>query len=116
MLTNLLDNAIKFTEPGGRVTVRIEQTDAHVRLAVVDTGVGIAPEHLPHILERFYQGDPARSGAGSGLGLSICQWIALAHGGSIQAASEPGRGSTFTVLLPVEPSGPSTRSRGPEIG
>ena len=68
LLTNLLDNAIKFTEPGGRVTVRIEQTDAHVRLAVVDTGVGIAPEHLPHIFERFYQADPARSVQGAGWG------------------------------------------------
>jgi heavy metal sensor kinase len=112
LLTNLVDNAIKFTAPtaagpavDGRATIRLELEpttagDA-VRLRVVDTGAGIDAEHLPHVFERFYQVDPARSAVGTGLGLSICRWIAEAHGGSIAASSVPGRGSTFTVLLPT---------------
>jgi heavy metal sensor kinase len=110
LLINLVDNAIKFTEPGGRVAVRAERAGAageresQARLVIADTGVGIAPEHLSHVFERFYQADPARSAGGSGLGLSICQWIAQVHGGSIHAASTPGRGSTFTVLLPAAPA------------
>jgi heavy metal sensor kinase len=105
LLMNLLDNAIKFTEPGGRVTICAERTGAagesRAQLVISDTGVGIAPEHLPHLFGRFYQADPARSAGGTGLGLSICQWIAEVHGGSIHVASTPGRGSTFTVLLPT---------------
>jgi heavy metal sensor kinase len=108
LLMNLIDNAIKFTEPGGCVTIRAEGVGAagesQVRLVIADTGAGIAPEHLPHIFDRFYQADPARSAGGTGLGLSICQWIAEVHGGSIHAASTPGRGSTFTVLLPAAPA------------
>jgi signal transduction histidine kinase len=101
LVTNLVDNAIKFTEPGGAVTIRVERADEHTRLVVVDTGIGISQERLPHIFERFYQADPARSSEGVGLGLSICRWIAEAHGGSIQASSEPARGSTFAVSLPA---------------
>jgi heavy metal sensor kinase len=105
LLMNLVDNAIKFTEPGGRVVLHAERAGAagesQARLVIADTGVGIAPEHLPHVFERFYQADPARSARGTGLGLSICQWIAEAHGGSIHAESAPGRGTTFTVLLPA---------------
>jgi heavy metal sensor kinase len=100
LLTNLVDNAVKFSEPGGSVTLRIEVADDQVRIVVADTGVGIASEHLPHIFERFYQADPARSSAGSGLGLSICRWIAEAHGGQLEVKSAPGSGSTFTVVLP----------------
>ena len=98
LVTNLVDNAIKFTEPGGSVTLRVEAAGEEARLAVEDTGVGIAPEHLPHVFERFYQADPARSVGGSGLGLSICRWIVEAHGGSIVATS--GEGSAFVVVLP----------------
>jgi heavy metal sensor kinase len=107
LVTNLVDNAIKFTGPvddgAGRVSIGLERIEDQARLRVVDNGVGILPEHLPHLFERFYQADPARSAGGTGLGLSICRWIAEAHGGSIHAASErpPGRGSTFTVLLPT---------------
>jgi heavy metal sensor kinase len=105
LLMNLLDNAIKFTEPGGRVAIDAQRAGAadesQARLVIADTGLGIAPEHLPHVFDRFYQADPARSAGGTGLGLSICQWIAEAHGGSIHAASVPGRGSTFTVVLPA---------------
>jgi len=102
LLLNLLDNAIKYTPSGGRVTAGWSTNSAQVDLWVRDTGAGIAPEHLPHIFDRFYRADKARSRAqgGVGLGLSICRWIAEAHGGSISAESEPGRGSTFTVRLP----------------
>jgi signal transduction histidine kinase len=101
LLTNLVDNAVKFNEPGGAVTLRIELADDQARIVVADTGVGIASEHLPHIFERFYQADPARSSSGSGLGLSICRWIVEAHGGHLDVESAPGSGSTFTVVLPA---------------
>jgi heavy metal sensor kinase len=103
LLLNLLDNAIKYTPPGGRVTAGWSTNDTQVELRVHDTGVGIAPEHLPHIFDRFYRVDKARSRAegGAGLGLSICRWIAEAHGGSISVESAPGQGSTFTVRLPT---------------
>jgi signal transduction histidine kinase len=100
-VTNLLDNAIKFTEPGGSVTLQVDRTDGHARLIVADPGAGIAAEHLPHIFERFYQANPARSSAGSDLGLSICHWIAEAHGGHIDIRSASGSGTTLTVVLPT---------------
>jgi heavy metal sensor kinase len=102
LLLNLLDNAIKYTPSGGRVTAGWSTDSTQVELWVRDTGAGIAPEHLPHIFDRFYRADKARSRAegGVGLGLSICRWIAEAHGGSISAESEPDRGSTFTARLP----------------
>jgi heavy metal sensor kinase len=102
---NLLDNAIKYTPEGGRVAVVLgKEGDAPVVL-VRDTGVGIPPEHLPRVFDRFYRVDKARSRAlgGSGLGLSIAQSIVAAHGGRIELASEPGRGTTCTVTLPAEP-------------
>ena len=102
LITNLLDNAIKFTPPGGAVSLRAEGHAAGARLTISDTGVGVPAGHLPHIFERFYQADPARSSAGSGLGLSICRWIVQAHDGAIEATSEEGKGMTFTVLLPSE--------------
>jgi heavy metal sensor kinase len=104
LITNLLDNAIKFTDPGGRVSLLVGRDGDRARLVVADTGVGIPPDRLPHIFERFYQVDPARASKGSGLGLSISRWIAEAHGGSIGVASGPGRGSTFTVMLPMDVS------------
>jgi heavy metal sensor kinase len=103
LVTNLLDNAIRFTEPGGSITVRLEGNDASAALCVTDTGIGIPPEHLPHVFERFYQVDPARASVGCGLGLSICKWIASAHGGTIQAASGKTGGTEMTVVLPKGP-------------
>jgi len=99
---NLLDNAIKYTPGGGRVEVVTETRDSTVRLSVRDTGVGISPEHQPHVFERFYRVDKARSRSegGSGLGLSIAQAIVAAHGGTIAIQSEPGSGTTCTVTLP----------------
>jgi heavy metal sensor kinase len=103
LVTNLLDNAIHFTEAGGSVTVRVEVTDAAALLRVTDTGIGIPPEHLPHVFERFYQVDAARNSVGSGLGLSICHWIASAHGGAIEAANGEEGGTEMTVVLPMRP-------------
>jgi heavy metal sensor kinase len=105
LLLNLLDNAVKHTGPGGEVHLEWGARDGVAEVSVRDTGSGIAPEHLPHLFERFYRVDAARSRAdgGAGLGLSICRWIAEAHGGSISVESTPGRGSTFTVRLPLAP-------------
>lgn len=102
LMLNLLDNAVKYTPNGGTIDVSWSGSNHHAEVAVSDSGPGIAAEHLPHIFDRFYRVDKARSRAegGVGLGLSICRWVAEAHGGSIQAASSPGRGSTFTVRLP----------------
>ena len=96
----LLDNALKYTPPGGRILVHLEPAGNDARLAVSDTGVGIDPKDLPHIFERFYRADHARQAGGTGLGLSIAEWIAAQHGGKIEVVSTPGCGSTFTVCLP----------------
>lgn len=104
LVTNLVDNAMKFTAPGGSVLLQVEKAGLAARLTVRDTGVGIAEEHLAHIFERFYQANPARSSAGTGLGLSICRWIAKAHGGTIEATSDEGKGTTFVVVLPASSS------------
>jgi signal transduction histidine kinase len=103
VVLNLLDNAIRYTHPGGRVWVTVSQTTSEACLTVRDTGIGIAPEHLPHLFERFYRADPARGrtqGSSSGLGLSIVEWIVRMHGGSVAVESQVGRGSCFTVHLP----------------
>jgi len=103
LLLNLLDNAGRYTAPGGRVTVGWAVGNGQAEVWVRDTGEGIAPEYLPHIFERFYRVDKARSRAagGAGLGLSICRWIAEAHGGSISVESAPGQGTAFTVTFPM---------------
>ncbi|MBC7223793.1 MAG: HAMP domain-containing protein [Anaerolineae bacterium] len=100
-LVNLVDNAIKYTPRGGEVWLSLYRDQEWVRLEVRDTGIGIAPEDLPHIFERFYRADRARSSSGgTGLGLSIADWIARAHGGQITVRSKVGEGSTFTLWLP----------------
>jgi two-component system phosphate regulon sensor histidine kinase PhoR len=100
VLTNLLHNAIKFTLPGGAITVGGEADAAEVRVWVRDTGVGIPPEALPHVFERFYKVDKARTSGGSGLGLAIVKHTIQAHGGRTWAESTPGQGSTFSFSLP----------------
>lgn len=102
LLVNLMDNALRYTPPGGTVTVGLIRRHGWAVLEVHDTGIGIAPEHLPRIFDRFYRVDHARSrdAGGTGLGLAICQWIAEAHSGRIEVESRLGVGSTFTVLLP----------------
>ena len=101
LLLNLLDNAIKYTPAGGRVTVGWSPGE-RVEVWVRDTGEGIPEEHIPHLFDRFYRVDKARSRAegGVGLGLAISRWIAEAHGGSMSVQSVPGKGSTFSVLVP----------------
>ena len=104
VLTNLLENALRYTPSGGTVTVRAARRGTSVAIMVTDTGVGIPAEHLPHIFQRFYRVDKSRSrsGGGSGLGLTIAKHLVEAHGGQIWAESPgPGRGSTFTFTLPV---------------
>jgi len=103
LLLNLVDNSIKYTPAGGDVTLTLKREADWVQVGVQDTGIGIAPEDLVHIFDRFYRADPSRTRpGGSGLGLAIAQWIAQAHGGRIQAESRPGQGSRFTVWLPDE--------------
>ena len=104
VLLNLVGNALQYTPPGGRVCIRARSQGKAVLLAVEDTGIGIAPDHLPHVFERFYRADRSRSraGGGSGIGLTIAQHLVEAHGGQIRAASEGiGRGSVFSFTLPA---------------
>ena len=101
MLLNMVTNAIKYTPQGGTIALALEQDDGAVTFSVRDSGIGIAPGDLPHIFDRFWRADPARSRTGDrpgvGLGLAITKWIAEAHGGSITVQSRPGRGSAFIV-------------------
>jgi len=96
----LLDNAIRHTLTGGKITINLEKSQQGILLSVTDTGEGINPDHLQNIFERFYQSDTSRSKGGTGLGLSIAKWIVESHKGKISALSTPGKGSVFTVLLP----------------
>ena len=100
---NLLDNAVKYSKRGGTITVQARVEDHRVRLSVTDEGVGIRESDVPRIFERFYRADKARSRelGGTGLGLSIVKHIAQLHGGSVEAESQLGRGTTVSVLLPV---------------
>jgi len=104
LLSNLLDNAIKFTPEGGQVTTMLLKNDSGVELQVSDTGIGIPPGKMPHIFDRFYQVDASRSGVarGTGLGLQICKRIADAHGGMISVQPNAGSGVTFSVMLPSQ--------------
>ena len=113
VLGNLLDNALRHTPAGGRVSLSCRRVDEWVEYAVADTGEGIPAEHLPHLFDRFYRVDTARdrSRGGSGIGLSIAKALVEAHGGTITANSEgPGMGSTFTVRLPATATSPARRA------
>jgi heavy metal sensor kinase len=102
LVMNLLDNAIRYTPPGGQVSAALEAQDSELRIRIADTGVGIAPDAAPHVFERFYRADIARSrqNGGFGLGLAIVKWIAESHHGEVALVTTPGAGSTFTVTLP----------------
>lgn len=121
VLTNLLDNALRHTPPGGQVTVRVRRAAAGVDLVVTDTGEGIAAEHLPHVFERFYRADGARDRGrgGSGIGLAIVRAVVAAHGGRVTASSAgPGAGARFTVSLPPAGgavAGAATVRREPDV-
>ncbi|WP_095414784.1 ATP-binding protein [Thermogutta terrifontis] len=101
-IVNLIDNAIKYSDPGKTITVRVEMQDKEILFSVIDEGWGIESRHLPRIFERFYCVDPGRSRelGGTGLGLSIVKHVAQVHGGYVTVTSEVGRGSTFTIHLP----------------
>ena len=102
VFSNLLDNAIKYTPPGGKISISARAQEGYVRVDVVDSGVGIYPEHLPRIFERFYRVDKdrARDSGGTGLGLAIIKHILQAHDGKVIVQSEPQKGSTFSIFLP----------------
>jgi two-component system phosphate regulon sensor histidine kinase PhoR len=102
LIYNLLDNAVKYSKPGGTVFLRAEAADDAVRLSVRDEGIGIPQDDLPRIFERFYRADKSRTSQqpGTGLGLSIVKHIAQLHGGTVDAKSELGKGTTITVILP----------------
>jgi heavy metal sensor kinase len=102
LMMNLLSNAILYNRPDGRVSVTLSTHEPWVLLQVTDTGAGVAPEHLPHLFDRFYRADASRSreSGGTGLGLAICKSIVEAHEGEISVVSEAGVGSTFSVRLP----------------
>jgi signal transduction histidine kinase len=105
LMLNLVTNAVKYTGKGGRIDLALVRRGDMVEFSVSDTGIGIAGADLPYVFDRFWRADRARSRTsdrgGVGLGLSISQWIAHAHGGSITVSSRLGRGSTFTVSLPL---------------
>jgi CheY-like chemotaxis protein len=125
VMWNLLANAIKFTQSGGQVEVRLEQEGSTARVQVADTGNGIAPEFLPHVFERFRQADSSttREHGGLGLGLAIVRHLVEAHGGTVSASSAGlGRGATFTVSLPIPAVKTRSRvevdaeARAPQVG
>jgi signal transduction histidine kinase len=106
VMMNLLGNALQYTPSGGRVEVTAQSTEEGLVVRVSDSGIGIAPEHLPHIFERFYRVDKSRSraGGGSGIGLTIARHLIEAHGGSLWAESAgPEKGSAFTFVMPLLP-------------
>jgi signal transduction histidine kinase len=102
LVINLLDNALRYTPSGGKVTAALDAGSASVRLRISDTGIGIAPDDAARVFERFYRAGEARSrqNGGVGLGLAIVRWIAGSHRGTVECASHPGQGSTFIVTLP----------------
>jgi heavy metal sensor kinase len=104
LLLNLVDNALKFTRENGRVVVRVTREGDAARIDVRDTGVGLSPADAQQVFERFFRADPARSSSneGAGLGLSLVQWIAAQHRGTVTVQSRLGEGSTFTVTLPID--------------
>jgi heavy metal sensor kinase len=110
VLGNLLDNAIKYTPDGGKVDISADKTEKGVIISVKDTGIGIPPEEIPKIWDRLYRGDQSRSQRGLGLGLSLVRAIVKAHGGKVDVQSESGKGSLFTIFLPLSGSPPGTLS------
>jgi len=106
LFSNLIDNAIKYTPAGGEINLSLKKQPDQIEVMVKDSGIGIPENELPHIFDRFYRVEKSRSKAtgGTGLGLSICKWIVKAHQGEIKAESTPGKGSAFTIILPLKPS------------
>ena len=108
LLLIVLDNALKFTPAGGRVRLDVSAQNGRAAVVVSDSGIGIPPEHLPHVFERFYRGDQVRqdvAGGGAGLGLAIAQWIASVHGARIDVASQPATGTRVSISFPLAAGG-----------
>ncbi|MHB8986669.1 MAG: sensor histidine kinase, partial [Eubacteriales bacterium] len=105
LLIILIENAFKYTPPGGKVALEGKVNGAAAEISVADNGTGISDEDLPHIFKRFYRSDKARSRGGTGLGLAIALWITEEHGGTITVRSRVGEGSIFTVCLPLAGAG-----------
>ena len=103
LLRILMDNSLKYSPPEGRIYLRVLASQGHVRLTVQDEGMGIPPEGIPHIFERFYRTDQSRDRktGGTGLGLSIAKWIVERHGGWFEIVSRPEVGTRITVVLPA---------------
>jgi signal transduction histidine kinase len=106
-LQNLLDNALTYTDRGGRVTLAASADGDSVTLSVADTGCGIPPEHLPHVFEKFFRVPGQSRGSGTGLGLAIVNEIVTAHGGAVTCESKPGTGTLFRLVLPAATSAPA---------
>ena len=104
LLINLIGNSIRYGRERGKVVVRASLAQTQCTFTVSDDGIGIQEDQLPHIFERFYRADPARDRSGSGLGLSIVQWIVSLHNGQITVHSTYGQGTLVTVALPTQPS------------
>lgn len=111
IVANLLENALRYTGSGGRVSVEGRRQGAEFQISVVDTGVGIATENLPRVFDRFWRADPARKPRGSGLGLAIARALARRHGGDVTVTSRVGRGSTFALTIPLRPPSRSVQTR-----
>jgi len=100
VLQNLLENAVKYSPDGGEIVVRLEENQTEIIISITDCGVGIAPQDLPRLFERYYRAGDGEQASGLGLGLYIARMIVEAHGGRIWAESTLGQGSTFTIALP----------------
>jgi len=103
VLSNLIDNAVKYTPSGGNVDIDAFQKEQQVGITIKDSGIGILPEELPQIWDRLYRGDKSRSQRGMGLGLSLVKAIVQAHRGQVEVSSTADRGSSFTVYIPQKP-------------
>jgi signal transduction histidine kinase len=101
VIANLLDNAIKYTPHGGKIVIKVDQNEKYAKVSILDSGIGITEEDIPHIFDRFYRGDRSRTTSGNGLGLSLVLAIVKAHHGTVSVKSTPGKGSTFTTYLPL---------------
>jgi signal transduction histidine kinase len=113
LFINILENAVRYTPADGHISVSLVKQESDAVISISDTGIGISPEHLPHIFERFYRVDKARARAdgGVGLGLAIAKIIAESHKGNIEVESELGKGTTFTISIPVKgPEDPPAKS------
>jgi signal transduction histidine kinase len=103
VIANLLDNAIKYTPHEGKIITTVEKKDMYALISIADSGIGIEEENITRIFDKFYRGDRSRTTPGNGLGLCLVQAVVNAHGGSVDVKSSPGRGSIFSVRLPLSP-------------